>query len=419
MTRVRAGNAKRIAGAGLALLALAGLVFGLRGLRRAQAATTLPTAPVRKGDFAEIVRCRGEVKAGRSVQLSAPRNVPDLKILWQAEPGSRVKAGEVVIRFDPGSTKRQLDEYLATLRQAQASLDQAVAQARITAEQDKLDLANARYQVERAKLEASKQAIVSVIQGEESKIDLASAEAKLRVQEAAVELHRKSDDSKMASMRRQRDKAQADVDLTNQRLAQMDMKATLDGVISYATNFSQGWMNARAFQVGDAVWPGAIVAQIPDPASLQMEGKVEEVERGRILVGNEVRVHLDALPERAITGKLDTISPLTEMTWEWPPVRSFMAYAGVENPDGKLRTGMNGALDIVVRRIPNALSVPSKAIFTRNGKPVVYVAEPKRYRPVQIEVIARNPDEVAVGGLTPGVSVTLAEPAPDSGGQAQ
>ena len=44
-------------------------------------------------------------------------------------------------------------------------------------------MAAARYQVERARLEASKQAIVSVIQGEESKIDLSSAEEKLRQEE--------------------------------------------------------------------------------------------------------------------------------------------------------------------------------------------------------------------------------------------
>ena len=91
---------------------------------------------------------------------------------WR-RPEGQSKPGDPVIRFDPSSARQQLDEKNAALHQAQATLDQAVAQARITAEQDKLDLATARYDVERAKLEASKQAIVSVIQGEESKIDLA------------------------------------------------------------------------------------------------------------------------------------------------------------------------------------------------------------------------------------------------------
>lgn len=401
----------------LAALVLGG--FGLRRARRAQAANNLPTAPVRKGDFAEIVRCRGEIGARRSVQLSAPRNVPDLKIIWMAEPGSRVKEGDVVIRCDPSGAKRQLDENTAALRQAQAALEQAVAQARITAEQDKLDLANARYDVQRAKLEASKQAIVSVIQGESSKIDLASAESKLRVQEAAVTLNRRSGEAKIASATRQRDKAQADVKLTQQRLEQMNLKTPLGGAITYVMNRSQGWLNQQPFKVGDAVWPGAIIAEIPDPTTLQMEGKLEEVERGRVSPGAEVRVRLDAFPEQAFQGKLAAISALTEMSWEWPPVRSFQAYAPIVNPDPRLRTGMNGNLDIVVRHVPDALSVPSKAVFTRNGKPVVYVAGGKEYRPVEIEVIARNPDEVAVRGVTAGMSVCLAEPEQKKGAQSQ
>jgi HlyD family secretion protein len=342
--------------------------------------------------------------------LSAPTNVPDLKIVWMAEPGSRVKEGEVVIRCDPSGAKRQLDENTAALRQAQAALEQAVAQARITAEQDKLDLANARYDVQRARLEASKQAIVSVIQGESSKIDLASAESKLRVQDAAVTLNRRSGEAKIASATRQRDKAQADVKLTQQRLEQMNLKAPLGGTITYVMNGSQGWLNQQPFKVGDAVWPGAIIAEIPDPTTLQMEGKLEEVERGRVSPGAEVRVRLDAFPEQVFRGKLAAISALTEMSWEWPPVRSFKAYAPIVDPDPRLRTGMNGNLDIVVRHVPDALSVPSKAVFTRNGKPLVYVADGREYRPVEIEVIARNPDEVAVRGVTAGMSVCLAEP---------
>ena len=36
---------------------------------------------------------------------------------------------------------------------------------------------------------------------------------------------------------------------------------------------------------------------------------------------------------------------------------------------------MNGGMDIVIDRLPKAISVPAKAVFTRDGKPVVFVAE--------------------------------------------
>ncbi len=75
----------------LAALVLAGAGgAALWNARTVQAVGTLPTADARKGDFQVIVRCRGELKARRSVQVSAPVNVPELRIVWLAPAGSAV-----------------------------------------------------------------------------------------------------------------------------------------------------------------------------------------------------------------------------------------------------------------------------------------------------------------------------------------
>jgi len=397
----------------IVLLALAGAAAGIYRLRQVQAAGTLPTTPARQGDFSVIVRCRGELKAKRSVQITAPVNVPSLRIVWQAPAGSAVKEGDPVVRFDPSSTQQQLQEKEAALKQAQATLDQAVADARITAEQDQRDLSASKYDVEKARLEASKAEIVSALQGEESRIDLGLAEQKLRVEEATVNLHATSDSAKNASLTRQRDQAQTEVDLTNHRLSQMELKTPLSGVVMYMQNYSQGWTNAKPFQVGDQVWPGGVVAEIPDLATLEMEGKVEEIDRGRIEVGMETRVHIDSLPELTMPADLVGISPLTEQSFEWPRTSSFRAYGHIRQPDPRLRPAMNGNMDVIVNRIPNAISVPAKALFTRNGKPIVYVSEKGGYRAVDVELLARNPDEVAVKGIKAGTLVTTVEVKPD------
>ncbi len=347
-------------GLAVVLLALAAAAAGVYRLRQVQAAGTLPVAPARQGDFSVIVRCRGELKARRSVQIIAPVNVPSLRIVWQAPPGSAVKEGEPVVRFDPSSTQQQLQEKDAALKQAQATLDQAVADARITAEQDQRDLSTAKYDLEKAKMEASKAEIVSQLQGDESRIDLGLSEQKLKVQEATVNLHETSDKAKMASLKRQRDQAQGEVDLTKHRLSEMELKAPLTGVVMYMQNNSQGWMNAKPFQVGDQVWPGGVVAEIPDLTTLEMEGKVEEIDRGRIEVGQETRVHIDSLPELTMPADLIAISPLTEQSFEWPPTRSFRAFGHIRQPDSRLRPAMNGNMDVVVSRIPNAISIPAK-----------------------------------------------------------
>jgi multidrug efflux pump subunit AcrA (membrane-fusion protein) len=204
-------------------LLVAGILGGtgvwLYRTRQVQAKSDLPSAEARRGDFQVIVRCRGELVAVRSVQLTAPFNVPGLQIIWQAPANSEIAQGDVVVRFDSSAARALLREKEAGLKQAEATLEQAIAQARMTAEQDRLDLTAASVEVERGKLEASKQEIVSKLQGEQSRIDLGMAEEKLRVAQAAVELHQKSDASKIASITRQRDKAQADIDILARGIA--------------------------------------------------------------------------------------------------------------------------------------------------------------------------------------------------------
>jgi RND family efflux transporter MFP subunit len=232
----------------------------------------------------------------------------------------------------------------------------------------------------------------------------------LKVQEATVDLHQTSDKSKIASITRQREQAQSDVQITKDRIGQMEIKAPIAGILVFSMNYSQGWMNARQYKVGDNVFPGTGLVEIPDLDSLEMDAKVEEIDRGRIAMGNDVRIRVDSLPEVTMSTKIRQISPLAEITGnEWPATRSFRAYASIEKPDPRLRPGMNGGMDIIVRRIPNAITIPSKALFTRHGKPVVYVAVGGTYRPVEVEVLARNPDEIAVSGIADGAMVTMVD----------
>src|SRR5262245_11662953 len=234
----------------VAFFAIAGAIgFGVMRMRQVEASGALATAPVRKGEFTVIVRCRGELKAQRSAQVTAPVNVPELRIVWIASQGGPIKAGDPIVRFDPSSAKNQLQEKTAALEQAQAALDQAIAQAGITAEQDKLDLAAADYQVEKAKLEVSKAEIVSRLKAEESRVDLSIADKKLSVQKSTLELNQASNNAKIASLTRAREKAKDEKELTEYRLSQMELKAPLTGVVHILPNYSQGWMNAKPFKV--------------------------------------------------------------------------------------------------------------------------------------------------------------------------
>jgi multidrug efflux pump subunit AcrA (membrane-fusion protein) len=128
-----------------------------------------------------------------------------------------------------------------------------------------------------------------------------------------------------------------------------------------------------------------------------------------MLVEQQARVLLDPFPEKTFIGKLESISPLAEATFEWPPSRTFRVMASLGAPDDRLRPGMNGRMDVVVDRIPDAISVPAKAVFARDGRPIVLVPGKEGLRRVRVEVLARNPDEVAIHGIEAGTQVALVD----------
>src|SRR5262249_59563955 len=115
------------------------------------------------------------------------------------------------------------------------------------------------------------------------------------------------------------------------------------------------WMNAKQYKVGDSVYSGMSLAEMPDLTTLMMDAKVEETDRGRIKVDQDVRVRIDSLPELAVEAKLGQISLLAETSNEFPPVRNFRAYSFLAKPDPRLRPGMNAGMDIITNGIPNAI----------------------------------------------------------------
>src|SRR4051812_48486437 len=101
----------------LILLMISGAAFGVYRLRSGQTTATLPTAPVRKGEFLVLVRCRGALRANKSAGIYTPV-VPNLRVGWLATAGEQVEEGEVIVKFDSSTAQQQVMQKEAQLRQS-------------------------------------------------------------------------------------------------------------------------------------------------------------------------------------------------------------------------------------------------------------------------------------------------------------
>jgi HlyD family secretion protein len=79
--------------------------------------------------------------------------------------------------------------------------------------------------------------------------------------------------------------------------------------------------------------------------------------------------------------------------------------------DVLLRPGLLSDVEIIVEKIPNAINVPTQAVFEREGKPVVYVKTAKGFEARNIQIFKRSESVmVLTGGVKANDVVALADP---------
>ncbi len=281
-------------------------------------------------------------------------------------------------------------------------------------EQSRLDEAQARYDVEGAKLDTKKGEIVSDIDAGKARLTLATDERHLQEllnDDDAREVSKASD---LNTVGRKRKKAENDRNLAQANIDLLTIKAPMDGMVVILPNWrsQMGFGQPAPFKAGDASWPGASLAEIPDLHTLVLELTIEETERGKVSAGEPARVKVDAIPDRSFTGKIREISTTAQMVFDgWPPKKLFKALVDIAPDDNRLRPNMSASADIETETLSGVVLVPSRAVFERNGRVIAWVRTGGRFEMRKIEVGKKGDGQTQVlSGLQPGDVVALEEP---------
>lgn len=395
----------------IAVILLAGSGVVLGAVRLGGRGPSVPTIAVQSGEFLDSMQFHGEMKALKSVTISAPAEAGDLRIIKIATEGTAVKTGDVVVQFDSTKTEQELAQFRSALKSAEAEIGQAKAQARLTQEEDKTAVLKSHYDVEGARLEASKQEIVSHIEGEESKLKLSDSEQKLREAETKQKSNAQLNQATIESKQQGSEKARYDVARTERALGRMTLRTPSPGTISLVQHFSNSGM--IAFRAGDQAWPGAPIAELPDPASLRISARVDEVERGRLALDQPVTIQLNAIPDRQFTGHIGRISAIASLDFSsgWPFTRNFTLEIALDQTDPRFKPGITGQVTVIVDKVANAVSMPAQALFQKSGQNVAYVWRGGQFEERTIEMGRRSGDKILVAkGVRAGEQVALRDP---------
>jgi len=283
--------------------------------------------------------------------------------------------------------------------------------------EDQTALLKAKYAVRRAELEVSKNEIVSKIDAQKNLLALDEAKRSLSQLEQDIHSHSASNEAALAISEEKRHKAKLAMDQAEENIRKMSVTAPIDGLVVIRGNrdasggfFFQG-MTLPDYHVGDQVNPGSPIAEVIDISHLEVYAQVDEKDRTNLKVGQSVDLDIYALPGDSFTGKVQTVGGATSHEfWDDNTQRKFDVNIQLDSKDRRLRPGFATRLIIRGDELSKAVSIPSEAVFEREGKKIVYCKHGSRFESQEVKVSALSEGRAVIEGIAPGTVVALVNP---------
>lgn len=285
-----------------AVLVTAILYFAFRGGQT----LTYKLEPVERGDIQVVITATGKINPVTKVQVGTQVTGTISKIF--ADFNQKVKKGTVIAQLDPTFLKAQLLE-------AEANLEKAKAQV----EQTKKTLDRATELFDRK--------LISQSEKDEAQTNYQLSLAQQKQTQAAY--HR----------------AQVSLEYTT-------IVSPIDGVV-ISRNVDVGQTVAASLQAP------VLFVIANDLSKIQVEATIDEVDIGKVKVGQEVSFHVDAYPDEKFTGKVSQVRLQPIITQN---VVSYEVIIDVANTENKLLPGMTANLSIIVDTKNDVIKVPNMAL---------------------------------------------------------
>ena len=204
-----------------------------------------------------------------------------------ADAGDMVKAGQVVARMDTRDISASLKKSQASVSQARKAIDEADANV----VQQKTLLLLARQELDRAS--------ALVLKGAETRQVVDQRQQSLDAASAALQAAQ----ARVVEFQHAMEASTHDVELNEVNIADNTLVAPTDGRIQY-----------RIANIGEVLPPGGKVFTTLDTTYVYMDVYLPTAAAGKVKIGSDARIVLDAIPQLAIPAKVSFIATQAQFT---------------------------------------------------------------------------------------------------------
>lgn len=376
----------------------------------------MPTAEVRTGDVVVEVHATAEVRAARASLLSAPGIPGTLQIVQIMPTGSRARAGDIVVQFDPAEQQYQLAQSRSQLAQAEEELRKLDDDTTVKQSQHAIEIMKAKFALRRAELDLRSNELVGKIQAEKNKLALDEAKRRLEQLEGDVATLTADARASRAALEEKRNKSRLDVEGAERNIERMTLLAPFDGIVIAQENrdaaggiFFFG-MTMPEYRQGDVVQPGRPVAELFDPGALDVIARIGEADGSNVSPGQAAQVQLYPDWNRTLQAKVVSVGGGgPRRFWEANTRQMELVLRVVGDAKG-LQPGWSGTVVITGEPVRKATFVPRQALVDRDGKSLVYVRQGNGFVATPVKVSRRTETVAVLEGLPAGTIVALRNP---------
>jgi HlyD family secretion protein len=383
------------------------------------AAGDVPVLRVAPEDFERQVPAQGNLQAVTATPVSVPLGVPGpFRIGWVAPDGSRVKQGDVVIRFDSSAIEKQLVDAGDDLKQNRLAMEKKEIEGSSELRKLEKDAAMARLELADAKQFQKKDALIfSRADIIESEIDQGLAEQREGHAQATRKTRQKLSGTEEALLQIKIRQADAKINQARAALQALTVTAPHDGVLILKRNW-----RGEATRVGDSVWNGQPLAEIPDLSRMEAEVYVLEADAGGLTPGRLAKVTVESAPGVTWPAKIARVDALAKPRILGSPVQYFAVTLALARTDPRvMKPGQRVQATLFLEQRRAALLVPRQALFDREGRTVVYRRDPRSrggngFVPVEVKLGPSSLGRVVVdSGLRGGDVLAMRDPTRPAG----
>ncbi|HJL55636.1 MAG: efflux RND transporter periplasmic adaptor subunit [Candidatus Pacebacteria bacterium] len=211
--------------------------------------------------------------------------------------------------------------------------------------------------------------------------NLSAAEEKLQTAESSVILEKQELSLKTAGTRVEQITAQ-EAKVEEAEALVRSKQAEIDKTYLFAP--INGVVTLQEAKVGEIITAREIIVTLISQAEFEIEAKVPEADIAKIKIGDIARVTLDAYgSDIEFIASVVSIDPAETIIEGVATYKTVLYFTDMDN---RIRSGMTANIDIKTAEKDNVISIPSRAVITKNGKRTVRILDTQN-NVVEIEVV--------------------------------